>query len=85
MAQFLSDIAGMLEIFAVAAGLLLLHRASKEAPARLMKVAAVVLLLGGVAVGLCTASYWFKYQKAGMFERNASWSMPMSDGVNSEA
>lgn len=33
MAEFLGDIAGMLELFAVAAGLVLLHRASREAPA----------------------------------------------------
>lgn len=31
MAQFAADIAGMLELFAIAAGLVLLHRAGKEA------------------------------------------------------
>ncbi|MCB9709551.1 MAG: hypothetical protein H6714_12250, partial [Myxococcales bacterium] len=54
MAQFTADIAGMLEIFAIAAGLVLLHRASKEAPANLLKAAGWVLVVGGVVVGACT-------------------------------
>lgn len=56
MAQFTADIAGMLEIFAIAAGLVLLHRASKEAPANLLKAAGWVLVVGGVVVGACTGS-----------------------------
>ncbi len=39
MAQFTADIAGMLELFAIATGLVLLHRAGKEAPAKLLKAA----------------------------------------------
>lgn len=65
MAQFTADIAGMLEIFAIAAGLVLLHRASKEAPANLLKAAGSVLVVGGVVVGACTTFYWFKYQSHG--------------------
>lgn len=68
MAQFLADIAGLLEIFAVAAGLVLLHRASREAPAKLLKAAGWVLVAGGIAVGLCTTYYWFKYQSRGEFD-----------------
>jgi hypothetical protein len=68
MAQFLADIAGMLEVFAIATGLVLLHRASKEAPAKLLKAAGWVLVVGGVSVGLCTSYYWFKYQSQGGFE-----------------
>ncbi len=65
MAQFTADIAGMLELFAIAAGLVLLHRASKEAPARLLQAAGWVLVAGGVFVGACTTFYWFKYQSRG--------------------
>jgi hypothetical protein len=73
MAEFLGDIAGMLEIFAVAAGLVLLHRASKEAPAKLLQAAGVLLIVGGLVAGACTGWYWFQYRAAGDFER----AMPM--------
>jgi hypothetical protein len=68
MAQFLADIAGMLEVFAIAGGLVLLHRASKEAPAKLLQAAGWVLVVGGVVVGACTSFYWFKYQSRGDFD-----------------
>ena len=65
MTQFTGDIAGMLELFAIAAGLVLLHRADKEAPAKLLKAAGWVLVAGGILVGICTTFYWFKYQSRG--------------------
>lgn len=68
MAQFLADIAGMLELFAIAAGLALLHRATGEAPARLLKASGWLLLVGGILVGVCTGYYWLKYQSHGEFE-----------------
>ncbi len=68
MAQFTADIAGMLELFAIAAGLVLLHRAGKEAPAKLLKTAGWVLVAGGIVVGACTTYYWFKYQSRGEFD-----------------
>lgn len=68
MAQFTADIAGMLELFAIAAGLVLLHRASKEAPAKLLKAAGWVLVAGGLVVGTCTTAYWLKYQSRGEFD-----------------
>jgi hypothetical protein len=68
MAQFTADIAGMLELFAIAAGLVLLHRAGKEAPAKLLKAAGWVLVAGGIVVGACTTFYWFKYQSRGDFD-----------------
>ena len=71
MAQFLGDIAGMMEIFAVAAGLVLLHRASKDESAKLLKAAGVVLVIGGVGVGLCTTWYWLQYHSAGAFDVQA--------------
>jgi hypothetical protein len=80
VAQFLGDIAGMLEIFAIALGLVLLHRASKEAPARLLKAAGWVLIVGGIAVGVCTSWYWVSYQAAGDFDRASSWQSRMESG-----
>lgn len=68
MGEFNADIAGMLEIFAIALGLVLFHWASKDAPARLLKAAGWVLVVGGVVVGLCTTLYWFKYQSRGGFD-----------------
>jgi hypothetical protein len=57
MAQFLADIAGMLEVFGIATGLVLLHRASKEAPAKLLKAAGWVLVVGGISVGLFDSTH----------------------------
>lgn len=76
MAQFLADIAGMLELFAIATGLALLHRASKEAPAKLLKASGWVLLIGGILVALCTGYYWLRYQSRGEFD-GAHASCPM--------
>lgn len=73
MAQFLGDIAGMLEIFAIALGLVLLHRAAKESPAKLLRAAGLVLVVGGLLVGICTGWYWLKYQLAGDFDRASMW------------
>jgi hypothetical protein len=73
MAQFLADIAGMLEVFAIAVGFVLLHRASKEPPAQLLRAAGIVLVAGGITIGLCTTWHWLKYQNAGDFDRAASW------------
>ncbi|MCB9540058.1 MAG: hypothetical protein H6704_27915 [Myxococcales bacterium] len=80
MAQFLGDVAGMLELFAIAAGLVLLHEASKEPAAKLLKAAGLVLVVGGIAVGLCTSFYWFKYQAAGNFERAMPIHVQVSPG-----
>jgi len=68
MAEFLADIAGILEIMAIAAGLVLLHHAAKQGAATLLKVAGWVLIAGGIAVGLCTTSYWFQYRSQGDFD-----------------
>ncbi len=68
MAQFLADIAGMLEIFSIAAGLVLLHYASKQPAAKLLKAAGIVLVVGGIVVGVCTSMYWFQYRANGQFQ-----------------
>jgi len=85
MNQFNADIAGMLEIFAVAAGLVLLHRASKdkEAPAKLLTAAGGVLVAGGIVVGACTTLYWLKYQSRGEFDSTNSSYTTMGAGMGS--
>lgn len=60
--QFLGDIAGMLEIFAIAAGLVLLHHAGKASGTGLLKAAGWILVVGGIVVGLCTIYYWFSFR-----------------------
>jgi len=85
MPQFLADIAGMLEIFAIAAGLVLLHRARSEAASGLLRAAGAVLVVGGLAVGLCTTWYWFTYRARGEFATahmmSPSMMMPMMDST----
>jgi len=65
-----------MEIFAIGAGLVLLHLASKDPAAKLLKAAGLVLLLGGIGVGICTSYYWFQYQGAGHFARVVTDSSP---------
>lgn len=70
MNQFSADIAGILEIAVIAAGLITLYFAGKEKSA-LLKTAAWLMILGGIAVGLCTTYWWFKYYSQGDFEHPA--------------
>lgn len=67
MNQFTADIAGILEIAVIAAGLIILYFADKEKSA-LLKSAAWLMIIGGVAVGLCTTYWWFTYHGRGYFE-----------------
>ena len=83
MAQFLGDIAGMMEIFAVALVLVLLHRAAGQPKAMLLKVAGAVLVVGGIGVGLCTTWYWLEYRADGAFEHATV--APMSHGASQRA
>ena len=71
MAQFLGDIASVLELFAIAGGLVLLHFARKESSA-LLKVAAIILIVGGILAGACTITYWLHYQASGQFNHAAT-------------
>ena len=84
MTQFLADIAGMLELFAIAAGLVLLHRASRDDRAKLLKAAGGVLVAGGVVVGLCTSYFWFKYQSLGAFDSSLMGHPGMMHGLTAE-
>ena len=73
MILFLGDIAGMLEIFAIGFGFVLLHKARSESNPGLLKTGAWVLLAGGVIVGLCTIYYFFEYKSQGALDT----AMPM--------
>lgn len=74
MAQFLGDIAFLLEMVLVAGGLVLLHRSRQEA-AGLLRAAALVLLLAGAGTAICTSYFWFRYHGQGDFDR--AHPMPM--------
>ncbi len=80
MSQFLGDIAFMLEVFAVAGGLLLLGGAGRAVAGRLAWAAGLSLLVAGVGTMLCTTWFWFKYHGAGEFEHAQPVLMrPMAD------
>ena len=66
MDQFTGDIAAMLEIALIGAGLVVLYYAGKEG-SKLMKVGAYVMLIGGILGLICTGYWWFKYHEAGVF------------------
>lgn len=67
MAEFLGDIAFMLEVFALATGLLIYHFGIKE-KSKLIKLAAVILILAGIFGMVCTGYYWFEYYSQGAFD-----------------
>jgi len=58
----------MLEVFAVAGGLVFLHVAKMEAHTKFLRAAGWLLLLAGVGTALCTGYYWFSYQSQGSFD-----------------
>jgi hypothetical protein len=70
MAQFLGDIAGMLEILTFGLGLVVLHHAQAQ-QSTLLKLAALVMLVGSLGSGICTTYYWVDYQQAGVFSSDA--------------
>jgi len=67
MGQFSADIAYMLEIALIGAGLIVLHSALKQ-KAKLLKASAGIMLIGGVSGLLCTGYWWLSYHKAGVFD-----------------
>ncbi|MCH2546543.1 MAG: hypothetical protein MK052_02880 [Alphaproteobacteria bacterium] len=71
MNQFTADIAGILEIAVIAAGLITLYFANKEKSV-LLKSAAWLMIIGGIAVGACTAYWWLKYYNHGHFDHPTS-------------
>lgn len=68
MAQFFGDIAFMLELFAVAAGLATMHFAGKQEGAGVLKGAAWLLIVGGVLAAVCTSFFYFRYYAQGGFD-----------------
>lgn len=68
MSIFLLDIAGVLEVAAIAAGLWLLHLARKEGGGFPARSAAWILIVGGFAIGACTLYYGFRYKQLGYFD-----------------
>ena len=71
MAQFMGDIAFLLELGLVAAGLVLLH-AGRQRSAALLRTAGWLLIVGATATALCTTYFWFHYHGAGSFDHAAS-------------
>lgn len=71
MAQFLGDIAFLLELGLVSAGLVLLH-AGRERSARPLRAAGWILVVGATATALCTGYFWLRYHRAGDFDRAAA-------------
>ncbi len=71
MAQFMGDVAFLLELALVAAGLVLLQL-GRERSGGLLRAAGWVLVVGASATALCTAYFWFRYHQAGDFDRAGS-------------
>ena len=67
MDQFTCDMAAMLEIALIGAGLVVLYYALQES-SKLMKAASAIMLIGGVLGLLCTGYWWFRYHDAGVFD-----------------
>lgn len=66
MVLFLGDIAFMLEVMALAAGLVVLYFAQERASG-LLKAAGYILAVGGALGILCSGFYWVKYWSQGAF------------------
>ena len=70
MAQFLGDIAFVLELGFISAGLVLVH-VGREQSARLIRAAGWLLVVGATAAAVCTSYFWLRYHWAGDFDRAA--------------
>ena len=67
MTMFLGDLAVMSELAMVALGLIVWHYGQKE-PSRMFKVAAWILILGGLGGSVCSIYYLNKYRLNGEVE-----------------
>ena len=67
MAQFLGDIAFILESMLLVSGFVIFYFAL-EKQSKLLKFAAIVAVLIGLLGMICTGYYWFSYQSQGAFE-----------------
>ena len=68
MAAFLGDIAFLIGILVIAAGLLVLHKASSDPKPILLNIAGELLVIAGILTVLCTTYFYFKYHLAGELE-----------------
>jgi len=67
MAEFLGDIAFMLDFVVAVSGLIMLYHAGK-AGSQLLRASGYLLIIGGILGMACTGYYYFKYHFAGEFE-----------------
>ncbi|MBY0354702.1 MAG: hypothetical protein K2Q12_03110 [Rickettsiales bacterium] len=76
MAMFAAHIAVILEIMAIAAGLVALHYAA-QLRAKLLKAAGVLLVVFGIGGVICSGYYSVKYLTMGHFEHAYDFQMTM--------
>lgn len=67
MAQFIGDIAFILESFLLVAGLVILYVAI-ERKSSLLKFAGSLAIVISIIALICTSYYWFTYQLQGAFD-----------------
>jgi len=67
MAEFLGDIAFILESILLVSGLVIYYFAL-EKQSRLLKFTAIVAIVISLLGMLCTGYYWFSYQSQGAFD-----------------
>lgn len=67
MAEFLGDIAFILESMLLVSGLVIYYFAL-EKQSKLLKLAAIVAIVISLLGMLCTGYYWFSYLSQGAFE-----------------
>ena len=71
MSIFQLDAAFILEVASVGAGLITLHKAAKEPPAGLLRVAGYLFMAAGVFTAACSLYYGVKYSQQGDFDHDA--------------
>lgn len=67
MIMYLSEIVFLLELALFATGLVLLYKARKER-SKLLKFAAIMLIVGSIGTVICTGYYSLKYYNQGAFD-----------------
>ena len=67
MAEFLGDIAFMLEIFVLGMGLIVIHHGKKE-DSRLIKFSGYLMSSISILALICTTYFYFKYYFNGDFD-----------------
>ena len=76
MAMFTAHIAVILEIMAIATGLVALHYAA-QLRAKLIKMAGVLLVVFGISGFICTGYYSAKYLFMGHFEHASEFNVTL--------